>query len=83
MGKRRKWDDPDYPGVIEDLEDQAAWSSYGSHIPRPGNPYRQAIWSKRFYRSVKRMRIWKRLLVIFGVTAVVVVMGFLMSLLLD
>ncbi|TMK76366.1 MAG: hypothetical protein E6G47_13025 [Actinobacteria bacterium] len=34
------WD----PGIIEDLDDQTEWSSYGSGIPRLGNPGRQRIW---------------------------------------
>jgi hypothetical protein len=45
----------DSPGIIDDLEDQAAWSSYGQGIPRGGNPYRQAIWFNRgvrFYRNL-------------------------------
>jgi hypothetical protein len=45
----------DSPGIIEDLEDQAEWSSYGQGIPRGGNPYRQAIWFNRgvrFYRNL-------------------------------
>jgi hypothetical protein len=29
--------------VIEDLEDQAAWSNYTQHIPRPGDPRRDRI----------------------------------------
>ena len=37
-------------GIIEDLQDQAAWSSYGAHIPRGGNDHRNGIWWNRGFR---------------------------------
>jgi hypothetical protein len=39
-------------GILADLEDQAAWSSYGQGIPRPGNLRRSGIWWHRWWRSV-------------------------------
>jgi hypothetical protein len=79
MGKRRDHRrDPDRPGVIEDLEDQAAWSSYGSHIPRAGDPYRQHIWSNRFGRMVKHfpaLRFVFLFVVILGVAMIVYSVG--------
>jgi|SRR5436309_1257967 len=45
-------------GVLADLEGQAEWSSYGQHIPRAGNPRRNAIWwhrGWRFYRNLGRI----------------------------
>ena len=46
-------------GILADLEDQAAWSSYGQSIPRLGNPRRDEIWWRRgfrFYRNLGRIR---------------------------
>jgi hypothetical protein len=47
------WD----PGIIEDLDDQAEWSSYGSGIPRLGNPRRQRIWWTRWFRMARRAKL--------------------------
>lgn len=41
----------DTGGILDDLYDQAEWSSYGSHIPRPGNPARDRIWWRRGFRA--------------------------------
>ena len=43
-------------GIIEDLEDQAEWSSYGTHIPRLGDDRRNAIWWRRGWRSWRGLR---------------------------
>jgi hypothetical protein len=43
-------------GILEDLHDQAEWSSYGQDTPRLGNPRRDAIWWSRgirFFRGVR------------------------------
>ena len=48
----------EWPGVIEDLEDQAAWSSYTQDIPRLGNPYRERMrWARaiRFFSGLRRL----------------------------
>jgi hypothetical protein len=37
-------------GIIEDLQDQAEWSSYTQQIPPLGNPAREAIWWNRGWR---------------------------------
>ena len=54
MAKRKRRFIHDDPGIIDDLEDQAEWSSYGSHIPRMGNRRRQQIWLNRFHRTAAR-----------------------------
>jgi hypothetical protein len=41
---------PNDTGIIADLEDQAAWSSYGSGVVRGGNLRRSAIWFRRGWR---------------------------------
>jgi hypothetical protein len=41
-------------GIIEDLQDQAEWSSYTQNLPRLGDSRRNAIWWNRgirFYRG--------------------------------
>jgi hypothetical protein len=54
--KRRKAKHPLAPaedtGILADLEDQAAWSSYGQGVPRLGNPRRDAIWWRRGWRRL-------------------------------
>jgi hypothetical protein len=45
-------------GILDDLHDQAEWSSYGQGIPRLGNPRRDAIWWRRgwrYYRNLGRI----------------------------
>ena len=60
--KRRKPKHPLPPvgeysdGIMDDLQDQAEWSSYGQGAPRLGNARRQAIWWNR------RVRYWWDLL---------------------
>jgi hypothetical protein len=59
--KRRKKDtehEAHDAGILDDLEDQAAWSSYGQQIPRLGNPHRDAIWWRRRFRTIHN---WGRL----------------------
>jgi hypothetical protein len=48
---------PEVPdtGIIADLEDQAAWSSYAQDIPRLGDPYREGIRLSRIRRSFTRL----------------------------
>ena len=41
----------DQPGVLDDLEDQAEWSSYTQDIPRLGNPRREHIRLGRYRRA--------------------------------
>ncbi len=43
-------------GIIEDLEDQAEWSSYGQHIPRLGDERRDAIWWRKGWRHLGGLR---------------------------
>jgi hypothetical protein len=43
-------------GIIADLEDQAAGSSYAQDIPRLGNPRRQAIWWGRYLRMMGHVK---------------------------
>src|SRR6266496_3585133 len=48
---------PENTDILADLEDQAAWSSYGSGIPRGNDLHRNAIWFRRgwrFYRNLSR-----------------------------
>lgn len=47
------WD----PGIIEDLDDQAEWSSYGTSIPRAGDPRRERIWWTRGFRRLRRAQL--------------------------
>ncbi len=46
----------DDAGILADLHDQAEWSSYGSHIPRLGNPRRDRIWWNRGFRAWGNVR---------------------------
>jgi hypothetical protein len=57
----------DAPGVLEDLNDQAEWSSYGAHIPRPGNTARQANWMQRGWRGGRNAHL--RAIVVFVTAA--------------
>ena len=61
--KRRQRDSGSGGGVIADLRDQAAWSSYGQGIPRLGDPRREdlrlARWA-RFGSGVMHGVGWKR-----------------------
>lgn len=49
--------EPEDTGIIADLEDQAAWSSYAQDIPRAGNDYRENIRWRRFLRTA---HWWRR-----------------------
>jgi hypothetical protein len=40
-------------GIIEDLQDQAAWSSYTQDVPRLGDQRRDGIWWNRRFRFVR------------------------------
>jgi hypothetical protein len=44
--------------VLDDLEDQAAWSSYTQDIPRVGNPRREHLRLHRMYRLFSDRRTW-------------------------
>jgi hypothetical protein len=60
LSRKHRKDEP--PGVLDDLEDQAAWSSYTQHIPRGGNWWRQRIFFGRGYRAYRRLGSHGRIL---------------------
>lgn len=58
------------PTILDDIEDQAAWSSSATHLPRVGNPWREAIWWSRAFRAARqRRRILVAIAVIMGLFA--------------
>ena len=83
MGDRKRRFIHDTPGVIDDLEDQARWSSYGSHIPRPGNGRRQRLWVNRIHRTWARFPLVASGLLLVAFLVVVLVLAWVFSLFSD
>lgn len=54
--RRAKLPEAEDTGIIDDLEDQAEWSTYGRGIPRLGNPRRERIRLQRGWRAARRLR---------------------------